>query len=142
MLTTNRGFWLTLLLCIVTLGIYPLYLIHAFASDTNTACRGDGKSTNGLLLFILFSICTLGIYSLIWYCQWINRCNQYLISNGEPQKLQVSTYLLSVFLGWLTLGIFNLVVFCKMLYMQNAVNSTYNRLNGYGYSSFKRVVTA
>ncbi|MDR2384309.1 MAG: DUF4234 domain-containing protein [Tannerella sp.] len=30
-LTTNRGFWLALLLSIVTLGIYDLYLIHAFA---------------------------------------------------------------------------------------------------------------
>lgn len=135
MLPTNRGFWLTFLLSIVTLGIYPLYLVHAFASETNTACRADGRTTNGLLLYFIFSICTLGIYSIVWYCQWISRCNMYLFNNGQQQKLQVSTYLLSVFLGWLTLGIFNLVVFCKMLYLQNAVNSTYNSLNSYTYTT-------
>lgn len=82
MLPTNRGFWLAFLLTIVTLGFYQWYLIYAFAKETNTACKGDGRSTTGLFLFIVFSI--------------------------------------------LTLGILNLVVFCKMLYLQNAVNRTYN----------------
>lgn len=57
---------------------------------------------------------------------WISRCNTYLAVNGRQQGLQVSTYLIAVFLGWITLGILNLVVFCKMLYLQNAVNRTYN----------------
>ncbi len=135
MLPTNRGFWLTLLLSIVTLGFYQWYLVYAFAKETNTACRNDGQNTKGLLLFIVFSIITLGIYSIIWYCMWINRCNTYLALNRRPQGLQVSTYILSIFFGWLTLGIFNLVVFCKMLYLQNAVNDTYNNLNGYETSS-------
>lgn len=50
MLPTNRGFWLAWLLSIVTFGIYPLYLVHAFAKETNIACAGDGKKTTGLLL--------------------------------------------------------------------------------------------
>ena len=54
-LTTNRGFWTTMLLTIVTLGIYQWYLIYAFARETNLACREDGKSTSGLLAFIVFS---------------------------------------------------------------------------------------
>lgn len=131
MLPTNRGFWLTFFLSIITLGFYQWYLIYAFAKETNTACRGDGHSTTGLFLFILLSIITLGIYSIVWYCKWITRCNTYLAVNGQPQGLQVTTYILSVFFGWLTLGIFNLVVFCKMLYLQNAVNATYNSLNGF-----------
>lgn len=126
MLPTNRGFWLAFLLTIVTLGFYQWYLIYAFAKETNTACKGDGRSTTGLFLFILFSILTLGIYSIVWYCMWISRCNTYLAVNGRQQGLQVSTYLIAVFLGWITLGILNLVVFCKMLYLQNAVNRTYN----------------
>ena len=129
MLPTNRGFWMAWLLSIVTLGIYPLYLIHTFAKETNIACEGVGKKTTGLLLYIIFSILTLGIYSIIWNCQWISRCDSYLMINGRQQKLQVSTYLIAVFLGWLTLGILNLVVFCKMLYLQNAVNETYNSLH-------------
>ena len=129
-LTTNRGFWLVLLLSIVTFGIYGLYLIYAFAKETNIACREDGKKTQGLVVYFLLSIVTFGIYSIIWYYMWINRCNSYLVKQGKPEGLQVSTYLLTVFiLGWLTLGVMYIVVFCKQLYLQNAVNSAYNQSN-------------
>lgn len=118
------------LLTIVTLGFYSWYLIHAFAKETNIACKDDGKSTSGLLMYILLSIITLGIYSIVWNYKWINRCNAYLARNGKPEGLSASTYLLTVFIfGWLTLGIMYLVVFCKTLYLQNAVNATYNEIN-------------
>ncbi len=129
-LTTNRGFWLALLLYIVTFGIYGWYLIYAFAKETNIACKGDGKNTTGLLLYIVFSILTLGIYSIVWYCMWINRCNAYLAKNNKPEGLQLSTFLLTIFLlGPITFGIMYIVIFCKILYLQNAVNVTYNELN-------------
>ena len=129
-LATKRGFWLTLLLSFVTLGIYYLYLIHSFAKETNIACKDDNKKTSGLLVFILLSMVTFSIYGIVWFCMWINRCNEYLRKNNKPDGLQVSTYLLTIFLlGPLTVGIMYLVVFCKMLYLQNAVNRTYNELN-------------
>ncbi|MCL2800320.1 MAG: DUF4234 domain-containing protein [Treponema sp.] len=129
-LAANRGFWLTLLLSIVTLGFYGWYLIYAFARETNIACKDDGKKTTGLILFVIFSFITFGIYSIVWYCMWIERCNGYLRKNNKPEGLQVVTYILTLFiLGWLTLGIMYLVVFCKALYLQNAVNRTYNELN-------------
>ena len=129
-LAENRGFWLTLLLSIVTFGIYGWYLIYSFARETNIACKDDNKKTTGLLLFVLLSIVTGGIYSIIWFCMWIDRCNVYLRKNNKPDGLQVATYILTIFLlGWLTLGIMYLVVFCKTLYLQNAVNRTYNELN-------------
>ncbi|MDR1973697.1 MAG: DUF4234 domain-containing protein [Bacteroidales bacterium] len=129
-LTTNRGFWLTLLLSIVTLGIYQLYLIYAFAKETNIACREDGKKTSGLVAYFFLSIVTLGIYGIVWECRWITRCNNYLVKNGKKEGLSLSTYLLTLFLlGWLTIGIMYIVVMCKQLYLQNAVNETYNELN-------------
>ena len=129
-LKTNRGFWQTLLLTIVTLGFYQWYLIYAYAKETNIACQADGKKTSGLIVYFLLSIVTLGIYAIVWKCMWINRCNTYLRKNGKPDGLQVSTYLLTLFLlGWLTLGIMYWVVMCKELYLQNAVNRTYNELN-------------
>ena len=129
-LATKRGFWLTLLLSFVTFGIYYLYLIHAFAKETNIACKDDNKKTSGLLVFFLLSLVTIGIYGIVWFYMWINRCNEYLRKNNKPDGLQVSTFLLTVFLlGPLTIGIMYLVVFCKMLYLQNAVNRTYNELN-------------
>ena len=91
------------------------------------ACFRDGKNTTGLLLFIIFSIITFGIYGIVWHCMWINRCNNYLHANNQPEGLQMSTYLLTVLLlGPLTLGIMSLVVYCKELYLQNAVNRIYN----------------
>ena len=129
-LPANRGFWLTLLLSIITVGIYGWYLIYAFARETNIACKDDNKKTTGLFLYILLSLVTLGIYAIVWECMWINRCNEYLRRNNKPDGLQVSTFILTIFLlGWLTLGIMFLVVFCKSLYLQNAVNRTYNELH-------------
>jgi len=129
-LTTNRGFWLTWLLSLVTCGIYGLYLIHAFARETNLACKEDGKQTNGLLLYLLFTIITLGTYAIVWQATLINRRSDFLIKNGRPEVLSLSTYLLTLFLlGWLTFGIMYLVVFCKYLYQQNAVNHVYNEIN-------------
>lgn len=131
MLCDNRGFWKAFLFSIITLGFYNWYLVYAFAKETNIACAEDGKKTTGLLLFIVFSMLTLGIYGIVWYCKWINRCNFYLMSHKKPEGLQMSTYLLTVLLlGGLTLGIMYIVVFCKMLYLQNSVNATYNELNG------------
>ena len=120
---------MAILLSIVTLGIYPLYLIYAFAKETNIACKEDGKSTSGLIVFILLSIITLNIYSIIWWCKWINRCNFYLAKNGKPEGLQISTYLLTLFFGWITLGIMYFVVFYKIINLQNSVNATYNEIN-------------
>lgn len=128
-LTTNRGFWKNFLLSLVTFGFYRWYLIHAFARETNLVCQGDGKNTPGLLVYVLLSIVTLGIYAIVWRAKWINRCNAYLIQNGKPQGVQSSTYVLTVFFGAFTLFIMNLVVFCKILYLQNAVNATYNEKN-------------
>ena len=129
-LTTNRGFWITFLLSIVTFGIYGLYLIYALAKETNIACKEDGKSTHGLLIYVLLSIVTLGIYGIVWQAMLISRRSAFLLKHGKPEGLQLSTYLLTVFfLGWLTLGIMHLVVFCKFLYQQNAVNQVYNEIN-------------
>jgi hypothetical protein len=130
-LTTNRGFWLALLLSIITFGIYGLYLVYAFAKETNIACKDDGKHTQGLLVYILLSLITFGIYAIVWQAMLINRRCNYLARNGKPEGLQLSTYLWTIFLlGWLTLGIMYIVLFCKFLYQQNDVNQTYNEING------------
>ena len=129
-LTTNRGFWQALILIIVTLGFYMPYLIHAYAKETNIACTKDGNKTPGLFVYILLQLVTFGIYGIVWHCMWISRCNKYLLMNHKTEGLQVSTYLLTLFLfGWMTLGIMYIVVGCKTLYLQNKVNMTYNEIN-------------
>ena len=126
-LTTNRGFWLTVLLSIVTLGIYGWYLIYAYAKETNIACKEDGKHTRGLLGYIFLSIITFSIYAWVWHSMLIERRGNFLLRHDKPVVLKSSTYWLTLLLlGNITLGIMHLVVFCKILYQQNAVNRVYN----------------
>ena len=126
-LPENRGLLKFILLQIVTLGIYGLYLIHQEAKETNLACREDGQNTRGLLGYLLLGLITVGIYPIVWRCSWIGRCNSYLTRSNKPQGLQVSTYLLTVFiLGVLTLGIMTIVLAGKVLCLQNSVNKAYN----------------
>jgi len=127
LLKTNRGFWKYFLLGIITLGIYPLYIIHAFAKETNIACEGDGQHTRGLLGVILLSLITLGIYGIIWEYKIIERRNNYTIRNNMPSRLTGVLYLLTFFiLGQITLGIMHLVVLVKFLHQQNDVNQIHN----------------
>lgn len=132
MLPTSRGFFKAFLLNLVTLGFYNWYLVYSFAKETNIACAEDGRNTKGLAAYVLLSMVTFGIYGIIWYCNWIDRCNSMLVRHHKPQGLQTSTYLLTVLLlGVLTFGIMFAVVFAKTLYLQNSVNSLYNNMNGY-----------
>ena len=55
-LKTDRGLLGYIVLSILTCGIYSYYFIYTVARDVNTACAGDGKSTGGLVQFILLSI--------------------------------------------------------------------------------------
>ena len=62
MMRTNRGFWKTLLLGIVTLGIYPLVVYTNCVNDLNTLAAHDGKKTmHFLLLTFIIAPITLGI---------------------------------------------------------------------------------
>jgi len=127
-LNENRGLLVYILLQILTLGIYGLYLIYLQAKETNLACVDDMHHTRGLLGFLFFEVLTFGIYGIVWYCSWISRCNNYLTRNHQPQGLQISTYLLTLFIfGPLTIGVMYLVVRAKMLYLQNSVNRVYNQ---------------
>lgn len=129
MLPTSRGYIKAIVFCILTLGIYNLYLVHCFSKETNVACADDGRNTQGLVAYFLLNMITFGIYGIIWDCNWINRCNSKLIRHGNPQGLQVSTYLLTMFLfGPLTIGIMYCVVYAKKLYLQNKVNELHNSL--------------
>lgn len=101
---TDRGFWRTFFLSIVTLGIYPLYMVSVVAQTTNVACRKDGERTWGVLPFILLSIVTLGIFPLVWHCKVIARWSRYCEANGEQSVVTRKFYL-----GWSTFGLLTVV---------------------------------
>lgn len=123
-LTSDRKFWPTLLLTIVTLGFYQWYLIYVFAKETNIACKEDGKKTPSLTTYVLLSFITLGIYAIVWRCMWIKRCNCYLRQNGKPEGLRIPTYL-SIVLGYLLFYV--VTIFAYDFYISS--NTSYDALS-------------
>jgi hypothetical protein len=90
---TNRSFFRAILLSIVTLGIYPLYMIEVMAQSMNAAARKDGKRTWGVLPFILFTIFTLGAYAIIWHYKMITRIRGYCERHGKESCITHKFYL-------------------------------------------------
>jgi hypothetical protein len=127
MLTTSRGFWVYLGLSIITLGIYPLYLIHAFAKETNLVCKADGKHTSGLLVYFLLSLITCGIYAIVWNILLVDRRGRFLELHRQENPLSVGFYVIGIFFGAFTLGILTIIAHCRYLYQQNSINSFYNK---------------
>lgn len=96
---TDRRFWHTLGLTIVTLGIYPFYLQEIIAQTTNIACRRDRKRTWGAFPFIVLSILTLGIFPIIWHCTVIRRFQNYCRASGERCHVSIKYYLCWTLIG-------------------------------------------
>ncbi|MBO5355804.1 MAG: AI-2E family transporter [Clostridia bacterium] len=97
---TDRLFWRSFFISIITLFIYPLYMIEVIAQSTNIACRRDNKRTWRLFPFLLLSIVTVGIFPLIWHCQVIDRFSNYCKRNGKECPVSKRFYLCWTLLGW------------------------------------------
>lgn len=95
----DRSFFTTLLLSVITLGVYPIYLSEIIAENTNIACVKDGKRTWGWLPLLMLSVCTLGIFPIIWHCKVISRMNRYAIDHGRKPLITHKFYLLWTLVG-------------------------------------------
>ncbi len=95
----DRSYLRVFLLSIVTLGIYPLYLIEIIAENTNIACSRDGKRTWGIFPVLTLGIVTLGIFPIIWHCMQIQRYRSFCEKNGEECRISIKFYLLWTLLG-------------------------------------------
>ena len=95
----NRNFAVTLLLSVVTLGIYPLYLTEIMAENINLACVRDGKRTWGWVPLLLLGVVTLGIFPLFWHCQVISRMNRHAEHYGYKPLITHKFYLLWTMVG-------------------------------------------
>ena len=126
-LKTSRGFLKTLLFSILTLGIYPCYLISAARKDLNLVCKDDGKKTAGFWKYFFLSIITLTIYSWVWYIKACNRMHKYLKAHGKRSRISGGG-----FFCWNTFGLLLIVgpIVAQVKYFRNwnEVNRTYNEL--------------
>lgn len=98
-LIATRSYPRVLVLSLLTLGIYPLYLVEIFAESINIACSRDGKRTWGVFPYFTLGIVTLGIFPIIWHCQILRRFKELCARNGEKCCLKQSYFLLWSLLG-------------------------------------------
>ena len=129
-LKTNKGLLKTLLLSIITFGIYPLVVMSAVSSEINiVASRYDGKRTMHfcLLAFIVAPI-TLGIAGIVWYHKISNRIGAELKRRGIAYNFSAADFWLWNVIGSLiVIGPF--VYLHKMFKAVNKMNADYN-ING------------
>lgn len=92
-MSTNRSFFRAVLLSIVTLGIYPLYLVEVMAQSMNAAARKDGKRTWGVLPFVIFTVFTLGVFAIVWHYKMITRIRGYCERHGKESCITHKFYL-------------------------------------------------
>lgn len=129
-LKTNKGLLKTILLSLITFGIYGLVVMSAVSNDINiVASRYDGKKTMHycLLTFIVAPI-TLGIGAIVWFHRISNRIGNELTRRGIAYSFSATDYWLWNVLGALiVVGPF--VYLHKMFKAVNLMNAHYN-VNG------------
>lgn len=129
-LKTNKGLIKTILLSIITLGIYPLVVMSSVSNDINVvASRYDGKKTMHfcLLAFIVAPI-TFGIASIVWYHNISSRIGAELKRRGISYNFSAADFWLWNVIGSI-IFIGPLVYMHKLFKAVNKMNAHYN-LNG------------
>lgn len=126
-LKTNKSLLKTVLLSLVTFGIYGLVVMSSVSNDINVvASRYDGKKTMHycLLTFVIGPI-TLGIAVIVWFHKLSNRIGDELKRRNIDYSLSASDYWL-----WNVLG--SLIIVGPFIYLHklftavNKMNEDYN----------------
>lgn len=126
-LKTNKGLLKTILLSIITFGIYGIVVMSSVSNDINVvASRYDGKKTmHYCLLVFLVGPLTLGIGYIVWNHKLCNRIGAELQRRGIAYSFGAGDYWL-----WNVLGAMILVgpfVFLHKLFNAvNLMNADYN----------------
>ena len=126
-LKTNKGLLKTILLSIVTLGIYPIVVMSAVSNDINiVASRYDGKKTmHFCLLCFLVAPITFGIAGIVWYHKVSGRIGAELMRRGINYHFGAADYWLWSVLGsFIVVGPF--IYLHKMFKAVNLMNAHYN----------------
>ena len=127
MLRTNYGLLKTILLSLITFGIYAIVVYCRVVDDINLVCRKDGKKTmNYALLFFIVDPLTLGIAGLVWNHRMCGRIHDQL----EKYKIDYN-FGSGTFWGWGILGALILVgpfIFGhKRFKAMNLINEEFNK---------------
>lgn len=111
-LKTNRGWLKTILLDLITCGIYGIVLFSGISNDLNIiASRYDGRKTmHFCLLFFLVAPITLTVGAFVWFHRLSQRIGRELSRRGLPYRFGAGT-----FWGWNILG--SVIVIGPVIYL-------------------------
>ena len=126
-LSTNRGLLKTILLSLVTFGIYAIVAYSKVSTDINAiASKYDGKKTmHYCLMVFVFSWLTFGIYPIVWMHKISERIGDELIRRNIDYKFNASTFWVFCFLLSFTL-VGPLVYASKLFKAMNKLSESYN----------------
>ena len=102
----DRSFLKLLLLSIITLGIYEFWHLHHWTKDINTLCKDDGKNNEGVLLYILFTLVTCGLFPIFWWFKAADRLSRAAVRESVAVDISGGKVLLLCIAGMFTWGIF------------------------------------
>lgn len=102
----DRSFLKLLLLSIITLGIYEIWYLHHWTKDINTLCKDDGKNNEGVLLYILFTLVTCGLFPIFWWFKAADRLARAAVRESVAVDISGGKVLGFCILGMFTYGIF------------------------------------
>ena len=102
----DRSFLKLLLLSIITLGIYEFWHLHHWTKDINTLCKDDGKNNEGVLLYILFTLVTCGLFPIFWWFKAADRLARAAVRESVSVDISGGKVLGFCILGMFTWGIF------------------------------------
>ena len=102
----DRSFLKLLLLSIITLGIYEFWHLHHWTKDINTLCKDDGKNNEGVLLYILFTLLTCGLFPIFWWFKAADRLARAAVRESVAVDISGGKVLGFCILGMFTWGIF------------------------------------
>ena len=130
-LSSDRGFLATILLSIITCGIYYYYFVYKLAQDINVACKDDGDNTPGMVAYILLSFVTCGIYTWWWEYKVANRLAANAPRYGLEFQENGTTILLWNLFGALICGIGPYISLSILIKNTNAICNGYNIEHGF-----------
>jgi hypothetical protein len=122
----DRSFLKLLLLSIVTLGIYELWHLHHWTKDINELCKEDGKHNEGLLLYVLLTLVTCGLFPTFWWFKAADRLSRAGVRESVATNVGGGKILVLTLLGMITYGITFLYAQYLMIQATNDLATNYN----------------
>lgn len=126
-LPTGRGIVKTILLSLITFGIYGLVVMGRISNEVNIVCsKYDGKkTTNFWVMTLILTPLTLGIYGIVWYHKLFARIGDELNRRNINYGFGAGT-----FWGWVVLGtlivVGPIIGMHKLYVASNKINADYN----------------